>query len=959
MNVNTRSKSISISTIVQGETVKKTKDPLQVTFATEKIKLGIWRYVIYNRYCGQHRPKDTTFSIKETQLNDQKELFIAFTFGNKIPDDLYHTCLKLFYVNKKLLTIHIYHTTGKILVQGHVCKQWVYEDFERLKEVVNQLYVTSDIENVAWNGLPLTGLTSAFGDCDTQVPSSSVMPLATRLDTEDTAVESDPSLTSHLTTSSISTPPSLSSPSVKPQSLINLPVPVSSLGASSAITRVQEEGVRQNDSTNADIGTDTSTDRDVAVSTLAASSSSTSVKNTPFMDSSSSEVPQDVSFSANSSSLKFTPDKLACEVKQVTTTPNRSKRKRSLSLNLTKYSNTDTHLQQTINSACKTIVNMQQEINGLKSQLAKATDEINRIHQNHEDSETRLKNTIKGLKQEFTQQIQEISNEQTNLKTQIKDTGNKVQSVKDTQTTVKRQLHALNNTNRHTQNSQCDTKNNNTVSQQEKNKYTVDTSNSYSVLSDLHEVTVNQQSHKISTDLSREKNIQATHSSARTITHTPSHSANQSRNTIETPQTNEQTYSQQSTPTHPLITLKSCKIPRDCQMLMIGDSMLQGMTEHISTLDINMHLDIISVPGIRISHLCQWLTSLPPSPHIQEVTIVAGIDSCQDGPISDSDWGKMILALKQAFPAANIKMSSLVPPFGRHILNEPASLSTRSLRYVCEKEEVSFINNTPSFLTKAGAPKKIMYVSRLYPSKLGYKIMISNLCPQLLERRVSQPDRVPSKKAPLYDYDNDFPQTPQRSPHAEEVCKALGRYQRHVPEPNPLPPSQSQFAHYQSLSTQPLKKPTPLPPHRHPAYMHPHRPHSHSTVTDNQGQYVPLSPHRYTNNSYSHPSPSHSNNNQIQNVPIPSHRYQNNSYTHPPQSSSTDSHMQNVPLTPNRQSTYRHPHPLNSSSTENRLQNMTKRVHPHFLQFNSGLNPFAVQLLNGLTAQLMQTQDYL
>ncbi len=75
--------------------------------------------------------------------------------------------------------------------------------------------------------------------------------------------------------------------------------------------------------------------------------------------------------------------------------------------------------------------------------------------------------------------------------------------------------------------------------------------------------------------------------------------------------------------------------------------------------DVNVKVKNLSVPGLTTGHLIDWLSRLPPSPHIASVAFHVGINDCAEGPVSSLTWGKLISLFQTVFPSATIQASSL------------------------------------------------------------------------------------------------------------------------------------------------------------------------------------------------------------------------------------------------------------------------------------------------------------
>ena len=452
-----------------------------------------------------------------------------------------------------------------------------------------------------------------------------------------------------------------------------------------------------------------------------------------------------------------------------------TRRHRSVSLNLhIDQCDIVTSQQAQLNTACTTIQSMQHEIKELKLQLATTRKDLHTLQQTFEVLENTcagIKNTMKVNTKDTSEKLQELRNEQTKLQGQTKDTGNTLQSLKDSQNTIKKQLQTTITTKKMHTGSQTDQTNNASTAEDENNTYAVPTYNSFAPLAGAPENTHTHSSSTCKANSDKGRNTYPTHISKQT-------NAQKSQDTLRPSHTNQQTSrisgNQQD---NPVAVLNKQMIPGDCQTLILGDSALEGMK------DSSMTEHFICVPGISVNNLSQWLSSSPPSPHIQHVTFHVGIDSCKEKIVSVDEWRHMLKALIRVFPQANIKMSSIIPPYGNHPLRHSASESTTSLHHACKSEKVGFIDNTPGFLTKSGAPKRSMYKGGLTISRLAIRVLAEKLCPTQEKKR---PPLLPTPHIPSVnnyeapgtaDYDHTFPPTKSYHPNSSKVYNSLGRHQ--------------------------------------------------------------------------------------------------------------------------------------------------------------------------------------
>ena len=463
---------------------------------------------------------------------------------------------------------------------------------------------------------------------------------------------------------------------------------------------------------------------------------------------------------------------------------------------------------------------MKQEYNKLKNELKSATEQIQSLQQaaqTHANTCVGIKNAMKTVEQNLAQEMQEIREEQSKVQQYTNTMNNTMKALKDSQVSLKKQIQTTNAVHKQQIDSQTkqahesstDTERDNEAdSAQEKAVYTVTTQNKFDPLS--------RPSAKDTSTSSTNSSQHVTQGNHTLISQHKTH--NTPHTTHSSQRSTTQRWNQQNNP------LQS-NIPRDCRVLLIGDSATHGLKD----TDVPAH--IICVPGMTIKQLGQWLSASSPQAHIYHVTVHAGLDSCHDIPISVDVWVSLSRALKRAFPNAIIQLSSMVPPVGNHPLRQAASTSTSNLSKACEAERVTFINNTPDFMTKSGAPKKVMYKDRLHPSTRGCNILAHNLCQKASSpnSRVNnnQPQRRPSPT-----FNNDFPRLTPMDTNRPEAVKILGKplgsppvhqqgllplpsaYQRKDSNPHPHPHStvhhQPSAPTYSPASTQ--RSPCPLPP---------------------------------------------------------------------------------------------------------------------------------------------------
>eukprot|EP00745_Piridium_sociabile_P014580 TRINITY_DN21505_c0_g1_i6.p1 TRINITY_DN21505_c0_g1~~TRINITY_DN21505_c0_g1_i6.p1 ORF type:complete len:381 (+),score=66.47 TRINITY_DN21505_c0_g1_i6:474-1616(+) len=123
------------------EQISHTLDPIQKKIVGITNSMPFWRYTLYHRYVGKYCPRGLITSWKNYGARHKiynKQCDVV-SFTSPIPSDLQQSTLKIGTVSDKLLTVHIYYTTGIILVQGKACRDWVDSEFKKLRAIVHTL----------------------------------------------------------------------------------------------------------------------------------------------------------------------------------------------------------------------------------------------------------------------------------------------------------------------------------------------------------------------------------------------------------------------------------------------------------------------------------------------------------------------------------------------------------------------------------------------------------------------------------------------------------------------------------------------------------------------------------------------------------------------------------------------------------------------------------------------------
>ncbi|KAK7487827.1 hypothetical protein BaRGS_00020874 [Batillaria attramentaria] len=179
----------------------------------------------------------------------------------------------------------------------------------------------------------------------------------------------------------------------------------------------------------------------------------------------------------------------------------------------------------------------------------------------------------------------------------------------------------------------------------------------------------------------------------------------------------------------PRAKLDQHKIKSDTQYLFIGDSVIGPVNPKRLECDVGAPVQCISVPGLEVSELLDWLHNLPTTQCVKTVAVHVGVNTCKNtgAKIETSLWKKLIVECRTTFPNGRILLSSVVPAFGRNTLNQTIAPSNTALRTVCKSEKVILVDHFHTFITETGAPRKALYRDAIHPSILGVERLVCNL----------------------------------------------------------------------------------------------------------------------------------------------------------------------------------------------------------------------------------------
>ena len=102
----------------------------------------------------------------------------------------------------------------------------------------------------------------------------------------------------------------------------------------------------------------------------------------------------------------------------------------------------------------------------------------------------------------------------------------------------------------------------------------------------------------------------------------------------------------------PRLMMLQQSVPLDYNSLLLGDSIMKRVDETKMSTN-GLQVRNLAVPGLTVGDLIDWLTSLSPSPHVQNVTFHVGINSCREGPVSVATWRRLISVLQAGLPPSS------------------------------------------------------------------------------------------------------------------------------------------------------------------------------------------------------------------------------------------------------------------------------------------------------------------
>lgn len=162
--------------------------------------------------------------------------------------------------------------------------------------------------------------------------------------------------------------------------------------------------------------------------------------------------------------------------------------------------------------------------------------------------------------------------------------------------------------------------------------------------------------------------------------------------------------------------------------ILLGDSVIKLISKPELLFSHSSCCQTICVPGLTVEDVIHWLRDIPTSPHIRQLTIHIGINSCFKNVVTKYMWLELLTLLRKCFPQAKLFLSTIIPPVSRQSsLAKTVSVSNLHLLDLCHSEGISYIDNTNTFTTSNGLPKKALYHDDVHPSRLGTARLACNI----------------------------------------------------------------------------------------------------------------------------------------------------------------------------------------------------------------------------------------
>ncbi|KAK7481924.1 hypothetical protein BaRGS_00026832 [Batillaria attramentaria] len=716
------------------EEIVGTRCPIQKHFHTQYNRVNNWRKVLYDRYIEKCLPCGITATWRD---NDKHHQQVQAPVSPPHPPELHHTIVQIWHKTSKLITITIFYTTHLIRAEGHGSQKWIDEEFEELKETIEEMQAVEMLSLPSTN----TELNSNL-PAPPPVPSlnSDNLNLIGQLTISDASEDSSESETYSENQSDRGS----SEPERRPRDSDTDPLPDPQLfpppGEHPAIPSTRGDNplsaTEQPEDTNSDgpYISDLSPDQDTPHPVLPNTDDkhhATEVNTTANSASHNAE--------GNANQQSPTPLPVTEGMPQLILT-----------------------MQQQLADSVNVINTLQTELNKVRTELSSVKHECAKLRQEQQrvtslvlDCEVKTKNVVKAAEIDLRDTLQTTTATLTKDHNTLADKVSQLTSCKnghgDKLRDLQKQIDNLVMSERTTTDKKRDESSSPPTSRDNDNP-----SSSPSPTPSTHEITAMEpfsrptsptpssvqeaddetfvkvpvrNRYDALTRLNGEENLAS--------------DAEKKKSEVDKRQNKSTENANHKQRPTPLERLMRMKIRSEATSLLIGDS----VTQYVDKKRVSVGGAVVqnmSVSGLSIEHLLKWLSTLPPTPNIARVTVHVGINSCRNGPITKQTWLKLLNLLRTVFPQAILIMSSIVPPGGLHPLSKPAFTSNQSLKSACQQEQTIYIDNVPTFLASSGAPKQILYYDKLHPSDRGVRSLEWNIRNAGRPRASSNEDRLSS-----------------------------------------------------------------------------------------------------------------------------------------------------------------------------------------------------------------------
>lgn len=658
-------RSSSANSRLSLEKIIRTRDPIQVKFESDIGRVTLWRRVLHTLYVEELMPTGVNLRWEDRDKK-HSELSVPVPIDPPYTNKLFETLVQLWNGSKKLVTITVYYTTGTVTIQGNCCQEWVDEEFRMLKDTVDKMASSqSQSAREIPSPIPTDTTRDVPADCTDEISAVSSL-------TKEAVSDVPAECTKEISASATHTP--------------QPPAPAAKHPASESdkthSTPAQSIG-RTNPDVSASDSTDVSGSKDADSSVPSSASgdnSSPSLSDLIIHESLTQASQPAITFHQPCDLSTITLAKIA-QNPELTCV---ARMQQQLAMNVATIRCLQNQLQE-----------VRTELANVKNQCAAHTKTLAEMDCLVRDNEVKAKSGRKAVEEyaeSINSAVEELSADHIRLNEKVTQLANSRDNHANRLKDIKKQVESLskasacNNTQsfepaKETPNAPKCSPHEDSVSQSlmsppPKDSTPTDNTllvqvpvkNRYSVLSVLDE---NRRGHDTSTRNTNDSNISAKDNA-------------------------------------PLEQLQRLQVRPGVNTLLIGDSVLENVDERRMSID-GALVQNLSVSGLTVADVTEWLRTLPPNPHIGRVTTHVGINSCKVGAVSKQSWEQLYRFLRTAFPSAALYTSCIIPGGTEHYLAKAVFASNDNLRAVCEQAKIPYIDHVPRFLTANLAPRQSLF----------------------------------------------------------------------------------------------------------------------------------------------------------------------------------------------------------------------------------------------------------